>query len=45
MLPAAEGEVEVVHIQDKHTKQYSGQKEHHAFIVFPMTPHNQTKYV
>ena len=34
MLPVAEGEVEVVHIQDKHTKQYGGQKEYHAIIVF-----------
>ena len=34
MLPAAEGEVEVVHIQDKHTKQYGGQDEPRALIVF-----------
>ena len=34
MLPAAEGEVEVVHIQNKHTKQYGRQDEPPAFIVF-----------
>lgn len=32
LLPAAEGEVEVVGIQDKHTKQYGGQNEPRAFI-------------
>ena len=34
MLPAGEGEVEVVHIQGKHIKQYGGQDEPRAFIVF-----------
>ena len=32
MLPAAEGEVEVLHIQGKHTKQYDVQDEPRAFI-------------
>ena len=36
MLPAAEGEVEVVHTQNKHTKQYGGQDEPRAFIVFSL---------
>ena len=36
MLPAAEGEVKVAHIQGKHTKQYGGQNEPRAFIVFPI---------
>ena len=34
MLPATEGEVEVVHIQDKHTKRYRGQNKPHAFVFF-----------
>ena len=46
MLPAPGGEVEVVSIQDKHTKKCEGQKEPPAFIVsFPMASRDETKYV
>ena len=34
MLPAAEGEVEVVHVQHRDTKQYGGQDKPRAFIMF-----------
>ena len=45
VLPAAEGEVKVVSIQDRHTKKYGGQNEPRAFIFFPITPHGETKCV
>ena len=44
MLLAAEGEVEVAHIQYKHTTQYGGQDEPRTFIIFPMILRGETKY-
>lgn len=45
MLPGAEGEVEVVEHRRQRRKQYGGENELCAFIVFPMTPRDETKYI